>query len=291
MLGLPGRQRDVDTKINLQKPLGCFIVLILSILAISFLTMRSLNPLTVYAAGSLWAKIVITILAVLSLPALLYILVAGKAVVGWIILFGVAIFGYSLFLDDPAQDGQVKAAYFVLDRLKIPNAENEIAWGITDFQIFADARRFWINSPRKTGNEVVIPIWIRGIDSHGNSGQWKMKLHVHVEPVLNGFKGKDFSLEQKEPLSGWEQLGRWMLWCLMIPIAIVGFLFGSNVLSSALENAGCLWAVILLALLGWLSFAGYFAYAFFGSIWAVVFGVLFWIVLAIILISAITNHS
>ena len=284
----------MDTKPNPKKSFGCFTVLVLSILAVSFFTTGSLNPLTVYTSGSIWVKIFVTALAVLSLPTFLKILFSLRVVMVWLILIAFYFIGSSA-LADPAQDIRIKAAYMVLDRIKTPNIENEEVWGITNFEIFADTRRFWINAPQKTDNDVVIPIWIRGTDSHGLSGQWKMKLHVTVEPTRTDssvvFKVEDFSIDEMKLLSWWEQLGRWLFWSLIAPFAIMSLLFFTNGLTLLQTDSGCVnLAIILLLILGYLSLVGYFAYAFFGSIWAVVFGVLFWIMVTIFIVSIISSQ-
>ena len=276
----------MPTKPN--RSFGCFTVLVLAILGISFFTSGSLNPLTIYTTGSLWVKFIITFLAVLSLPAFLQILFSFREAIVWIIFIGVLIICSSVLFDDPSQDGRVKAAYTLLDRIEILNTENEKAWGISNFEILADVRGLKINPPQTKGNEVIIPIWIRGTDNNGVSGQWKMKLNVEVEPIpagsLAAFEPKEFSIHEIKPLSWWEQLGRWLLSSLVVPIAVLIVLYGWNFPLFEFSFG------IFLFILGFLYLVGYLAYVYFGSVLAVVIGVLFWIILTIFIIAIISSQ-
>jgi hypothetical protein len=274
---------SMDVKPDPKKPFGCFAVLILVILAISFFTTGSLNPLTIYESGILWAKIVATILVLLSLPVILQILFALRAAIGWIIIFAIFSLAFFVISDEPSQDGKVKAAYTLLDQMKTLNPENESIWGISNFEILADVRRFRINPPQVKDNQVIIPVWIKGTNNQGVSGKWKMKLLVTVKPtpatgLLPVFETQDFSVYEIEPLSWWEQLGRWLVWSFMVPIAILFLVYFWDI--PILQFAIGIFSFVI----GILWLVGYLAFAFFGSIWAVVFGVLFGIVVAVFFI-------
>jgi len=279
----------MTTKSDPKKPYGCFIVLILVIFGVSFFATGSLNPLTIYESGSLWAKLVAAILVLLSLPLILQILFSLRAAIGWIIIFSLFLLAFFVISDDPSQDGKVKAAYTLLDQMKILNTENESIWGISNFEILADARRFRINPPQVKDNQVIIPVWVKGTNSQGVSGKWKMKLLVTVKPTLATgslpvFETQEFSVYEIEPLSWWEQLGHWLLWSIMLPVAILFLVYFWNIpiLQSAIS--------IFLFVIGILWLVGYLAYAYFGSVWAVIFGVLFWIVLILLIIVIISSQ-
>lgn len=273
----------MTTKSDPKKTYGCIIVLILATFGISFFATGSINPLTIYESGSLWARIVVTILALLSLPIILQILFALRAAIGWIVIIAVFLVAISVIFDDPSQDGKVKAAYTLLDQMKILNTKNESIWGISNFEILADVRRFQINPPQVKDNQVIIPVWVKGTNNQGVSGKWKMKLLVTVKPTpatgsLPVFETQDFSIYEIEPLSWWEQLGRWLLWSFMMPIAILFLVYFWDI--PILQFAIGIFSFII----GILWLVGYLAFAFFGSIWAVVFGVLFGIVVAVFFI-------
>lgn len=278
-------------KLDSKNLVGRLVILIIAIFVTSFLVTGSFNPLMIYKSGSLAAKAAITILAALSLPTLIQALFVFRAALGWIVIFALAMLSIAIVTDDPAGDGRIKAAYDLLDDLKVSNSENEKAWGLSDFEVFADVRGFWINSPHAIDNDVVIPIWIRGINKRGVSGKWKIKLHVIVEKTGNGsstiFKVKNYSMRETKALSWWEQLGRWLMGSLIAPILVASYFFSVNInFFDALQTG---WGIVIF-ILGFLSITGYLAYVFFGSAWAVVLGVFFWIGLLVFIISTISGQ-
>jgi hypothetical protein len=68
------QKKDGDegmNKVNPKAQVGCFILLAIVILLVSYLTVKSLNPLAVYASDNILAKIIVTVLALLLTASLL----------------------------------------------------------------------------------------------------------------------------------------------------------------------------------------------------------------------------
>src|SRR5690349_13613750 len=100
----------MDTTQSSKRSLGCLSLLVLLMIAGSYFVTGSLNPLTVFTTGSLWAKGLLILFAVLALSPLLQFLYAQRANVLWLIFILIFYISTSALFEDPAQDNHVRAA-------------------------------------------------------------------------------------------------------------------------------------------------------------------------------------
>jgi len=182
-----------------------------------------------------------------------------------------------------------------------PTQENQELWDMETFNIYGyGVIPFFeipIASPGIRINkspdslqvyEVVQSLWIEGVDDNGEGVKLKRKLHYMLLTsedetqwqVLRTWYSDD------QPLSTWEQAGRWAFWSFLGPLLLAFGIVGIFV-SNLLPNINLLGCMRIIAMVVALPLVGYASLVFFGSVEAVLIGLAIYLVIAFLIFAII----
>jgi hypothetical protein len=185
------------------------------------------------------------------------------------------------------------AAEDLLTKISVLNSETQQKWGMTEFHIFGRINFLGAvynqGEVKKTSEtpetyEVKIPMWAEGTSLNGEQLKLKRYLYVQVGAPDNTstFAVQSYEFRDDQPLSFLEQFLLWSLWGLVAPnflwsilcylwlIVVVPLSFGWL---RRWQSCSIYVVCIIVGLVG-LLFAGVVAYAFWGTAFSVVVGVI-----------------